>query len=111
MLPNGLTEHERNAEFYYHGTGLEYLEKQIAKYGRYQHDNLEYGEEVFVSINFETSKKYAIDRANMFRDKPIVLKLNGGMVRSRVHKHPSVNDICIDSAVEGEYELISLNAN
>jgi hypothetical protein len=103
---DGLMEHERNAKFYFHGTGMNYLEKQISKYGKYQHDDLESGVEVFVSTRHETSTGYAQDRSNSFRDEPVVLKIDGVKVRGRVHQHPVVNDICIASLASNEYQLI-----
>ncbi|MFH0936133.1 MAG: hypothetical protein V1815_00450 [Candidatus Woesearchaeota archaeon] len=105
----GLTESEKNAEFYFHGTTRFYYERQIKIYGIYRHDELEHGNSVFVSTNFQTSKRFAEGRAKDWwcpRSTPIILKIKGNKVRERVHQHPVINDVCIDYLLPEEFEVL-----
>jgi hypothetical protein len=105
-----LSERERTADFYYHGTTKHYYQQQIERHGRYQHDYVEQGNSVFVSTSLQTAQWYAKDRAKQFfpRSGAVVLKIDGDKVRTRVHPHPIVNDICIDLVLQVECEILDI---
>lgn len=107
--PNrGLIEQEANAEFYYHGTSKMYLDDQLRKHGRYQHDRLDSG--IFISTCLSTAKGYAKDRTICFDAGPIVLKVSGDKIRERVHEHPRISDICVDFLLPEEFKVIRISS-
>ena len=108
-----LTEHEKTAEFYYHGTNRFYYEQQMKKHGKYVHDGKNYlpTGEVFVSTNLGVAEGYArarTDRWFRFPIDPIVLKIYGDKVRERVCERHGISDISIDFLVEGEFEVLDI---
>jgi len=97
------------AEFLYHGTGSKYLEMQIKKYGRYQHDNDSYDNinGLFVGTSLDSSLRYAHDNVFHYTSShPVVLKIPAGPIRHRVHDHPVIPDTVIDFLELHEFEVI-----
>ena len=105
----GLSEWEMKTEFFYHGTGSKYLDNQLGKYGRYQHDDQTEGvpDGIFVGLCQDTSLRYANDRVFHYTNShPVVLKIPAKPIIHRVHQHPAVNDIVIDFLNQNEYEVL-----
>lgn len=98
---------EKLANYYYHGTGLIFFERQLKlNGGLYTHKDFEgIGGHFFVGIFQSKSEWYARDRSLGFEDTPIVLKINGCLVRNRVR---DIGDLVLDEVYPWEYELIKL---
>ncbi len=113
-----LSECERNAEFYYHGTSKKYLVEQTDENGRFMPEyKTPYPEPIFVAVEYFVSEGYAQNQTVRWRsgDKyslvPVVLKINGDKVRDRVYVHPQIDDICVDYLDKGEFEVLELRVD
>lgn len=107
--PNSrLMSHEKNAKFFYHGTSKTYLQDQIKKHGRYQHDRIESG--IFLSTCQDIAKGYACDRTICFAHEPIVIISPATTIIERVHEHPTIQDICIDFLLPQEFSILSVSS-
>ena len=106
-----LSESEKNARFYYHGTSKFYFDRQVKDYGRYQHNPYK-GTLSGVCIApdyFDLAANYACDRTDCFAHTPIVLKINGDKVRKRVHLCPTENVPIINFIRLSELEIIGVD--
>lgn len=104
-----LSQAEQTARFFYHGTSKQYLLEQLDKYGRYQHNPIKGGQPdgLFIGLNFDVSKRCAIDRSQRYGNlEPIVLKIKAELIRPRIHKHQTVNDIVVDFLDLNEFDTI-----
>ncbi len=116
-----LSERERNAEFYYHGTSKRYFEQQTDEGGRYKKDYSSYPV-IFISTSFELAKIFAQNNTSRWRgwgglSTPIVLKINGNKIRDRVYIFEDgavqlwENEICVDYLDRDEFEVLELEVD
>lgn len=101
-----LSTRELNAKFYYHGTSKWYFYRQVSEHGRYQHDHSKI---CIAPDNYDLCANYACDRTMCLAHQPIVLKVAGDKIRSRIYSCPTEHVPIIDFLMPKEVEILNVD--
>jgi hypothetical protein len=102
MLPQS----ELNAKYYYHGNDEYYIREQLKKHGKYMHDlALQVDMPISITSDFGWAERYALFAWDRSKRTPVVLVIDGDVIRNRIRESPRSSSPCIDFLLESEFEI------